>query len=227
MFIKLLKSGLAACFRPLRLVGQCVCVMADTIGGSASHAEASVADSAPAASSASASPVATPSEPSSASASSVEGRSDLLEKIKALQDAQKALKDQKKKCGKSIVTRRYSHRDDRTTRRRSRAPNQGPLLQALLDPLNRCGGASFREACFCSKSGTRFRAAPLGRSRRGVCPMVTAIEDLPSRLCFIGPPAWTGLRVWSCVADIGPPVSSGFPCLQALASGVGRPPRSI
>ena len=47
-----------------------------------------------------------------------------------------------------------------------------------------------------------------------------------SRSCFIWPPAWTGLRVCSCVADIGPPASSGFPCVQALASGVDRPPGS-
>ena len=76
-FIKMLKSGLAACFRLLRLVGQCVCVMADAVNGPASNVEAGVADSAPAASEAPASPEATPSEPSSAggsSASSVEGR---------------------------------------------------------------------------------------------------------------------------------------------------------
>ena len=54
------------------------------------------------------SPVVPPSEPSSAggsSASSVEGRSDLLQRIKALQDAQKALKDQKKKCAQEIKKR--------------------------------------------------------------------------------------------------------------------------
>ena len=32
----------------------------------------------------------------------MEGSSDLLERIKALQDAQKALKDQKKQCAKEI-----------------------------------------------------------------------------------------------------------------------------
>ena len=79
--------------------------MADPIGGPASDAEASVVDSAPAACSVPASPVVTPSEPSSAggsSAPSVEGRSDLLERIKALQDAHRALKDQKKKCAQEI-----------------------------------------------------------------------------------------------------------------------------
>ena len=79
--------------------------MADTTGGPTSDAEASVADSAPAASSVPTSPVVSPSEPSSAggsSASSVEGRSDLLQRIKTLQDAQKALKDQKKKCAQEI-----------------------------------------------------------------------------------------------------------------------------
>ena len=92
-------------FAPLALVGQCVCAMADPIGGPISDAEASVADSAPAASSVPTSPEVPPSEPSSAggsSASSVEGRSDLLQKIKALQEAQKALKDQKKKCAMEI-----------------------------------------------------------------------------------------------------------------------------
>ena len=104
-FIKPLKSGLASCFRPLRLVGLCVCAMADITGGPTSDAEASAADSAPAASSVPTSPVSAPSEPSSAggsSASSVEGRSDLLQRIKALQDAQKALKNQKKKCAQEI-----------------------------------------------------------------------------------------------------------------------------
>ena len=92
-------------FVPLRFVDQCVCAMADTTGGPTSDAEASVAGSAPAASSVPTSPEVPPSEPSSAggsSASSVEGRSDLLQRIKALQDAQKALKDQKKKCAKEI-----------------------------------------------------------------------------------------------------------------------------
>ena len=68
--------------------------MADTTGGPTSDAEASVADSAPAASSVPTSPVVPPSEPSSAggsSASSVEGRSDLLQRIKALQDAHKGI----------------------------------------------------------------------------------------------------------------------------------------
>ena len=79
--------------------------MVDTTGGPISDAEASVTDSAPAASSVPISPVAPPSEPSSAGgskASSVEGRSDLLQKIKALHDVQKALKDQKKKCAAEI-----------------------------------------------------------------------------------------------------------------------------
>ena len=52
-----------------------------------------------------ASPMPASSESSSAggsASSSTEGKSDLLEKIKALQDTQKALKDQKKKCAQDI-----------------------------------------------------------------------------------------------------------------------------
>ena len=75
--------------------------MTDTAEGRASGAEESATESAPASSSVSVSPMPAPSEPSSAGgsgSSSMEGRSDLLQKIKNLQDTQKVLKEQKKKC---------------------------------------------------------------------------------------------------------------------------------
>ena len=79
--------------------------MADTTEGRTSGAEEIPTESAPAASSAPTSPVPAPSEPSSAggsSSSSMDGRSDLLHKIKGLQDTQKALKEQKKQCAQEM-----------------------------------------------------------------------------------------------------------------------------
>ena len=74
--------------------------MTDTAEGRISGAEESPTEDAPAASAAPTSPVPAPSEPSSAgasSSSSLGGKSDLLQKIKDLQDTQKALREQKRK----------------------------------------------------------------------------------------------------------------------------------
>ena len=57
-------------------------------------------------------------------------------------------------------------------RSRLRAPNQGPLLQALLDPLNyvpQLWGDVVRGACFWSRSGTRFGVGPRTGPREGLC----------------------------------------------------------
>ena len=73
--------------------------MTDMAEGHTSGAEGSETESAPAASAAPVSPMPAPSESSSAggsASSSMEGRSGLLQKIKDLQDTQKALKEQKK-----------------------------------------------------------------------------------------------------------------------------------
>ena len=75
--------------------------MTDTDEGRTSGAAGFAMEPAPGASAAPTSPMPAPSESSSAgsgSSSSTDGRSDLLEKIKELQDTQKALKEQKKKC---------------------------------------------------------------------------------------------------------------------------------
>ena len=79
--------------------------MADTTEGRTSGAEEIPTESAPAASSAPTSPMPAPSEPISAggsSSSSMDGGSDLLHKIKGLQDTQKALKEQKKQCAQEM-----------------------------------------------------------------------------------------------------------------------------
>ena len=83
----------------------CACAMTDTAEGRTWGAEESATDSAPAAPAAPATPMSAPSEPSSAGGSaapSTEETSDLLQKIKALQDTQQALKEQKKKCAQEM-----------------------------------------------------------------------------------------------------------------------------
>ena len=79
--------------------------MADAADGHMSGAEESAPESTPPTSQGTTSPTVAPSEASSsggASASSIDGDSDLLKKIRELQDTQKALKDQKKKCATEI-----------------------------------------------------------------------------------------------------------------------------
>ena len=83
----------------------CACAMTACAGGRTSGAEENATEAASEASAAPASPMSAPSEPSSAggsTASSTEGRSDLLLQIKGLQDTQKALKEQKRKCALEI-----------------------------------------------------------------------------------------------------------------------------
>ena len=74
--------------------------MSDKAAGRTSGTEDSASESTPVASAA-ASPAPPPAEPSTAAgapASSTDGGSDSLQKIKNLQETQRALKDQKKKC---------------------------------------------------------------------------------------------------------------------------------
>ena len=75
--------------------------MADAPEGRMSGTEENAAASTPPTSQGPPSPALAPSEASSsggASASSLDGGSDLLKKIKDLQDTQRALKEQKKRC---------------------------------------------------------------------------------------------------------------------------------
>ena len=79
--------------------------MCDAAEGHNSNAEESATESVPAASSASTSPMLPASEQSSAdgsASSSMEEKSSLLQKIKNLQNTQKALKDEKKRCAIEI-----------------------------------------------------------------------------------------------------------------------------
>ena len=83
----------------------CAQAMAETDKGSASGAEETVSTSSLAAPSASSSPAMAPVEPiaaEEASASSSQSGSDLLQKIKELQDTQRALKAQKQKCAQEM-----------------------------------------------------------------------------------------------------------------------------
>ena len=100
-----LKSSWASFSTPLVEWLRCASAMADTTEVRSSGADETPTGSESAAPSAPTSPVPTPSEPSSAGGSlgnSMVGKSDLLQKIKDLQDEQKALRDHKRKCAQEM-----------------------------------------------------------------------------------------------------------------------------